>query len=197
MDIILTILKQTILINNSLKLFIISATMDDDEPLYRTFYRSINDNLTYPFNMYNFNNNLNRLYVDRKIHISKPNQTTLYNIKETYEDKDILSYEDAEIIAKKRWVYGQAVKSSESIDSAYSGKSAFIDYSFSNYGTNYDYPNIGKWQQGKVDNLNVTSRLFVTGSQVITGSIYLTKGGFKVDNVDVLDTALAYSIALG
>jgi hypothetical protein len=45
--------------------------------------------------------------------------------------------------------------------------------------------------------LNVTNRLFVTGSQVITGSIYLTKGGFKVDGTDVLDTALAFAIALG
>jgi hypothetical protein len=52
-------------------------------------------------------------------------------------------------------------------------------------------------EQATFSNLNVTSRLFVTGSQVITGSIFLTQGGFRVDNVDVLDTALAYSIALG
>jgi hypothetical protein len=52
-------------------------------------------------------------------------------------------------------------------------------------------------QQATFNDLNVTNKLFVTGSQIITGSIYLTKGGFKVDNVDVLDTALAYSIALG
>jgi len=52
-------------------------------------------------------------------------------------------------------------------------------------------------EQATFNNLNVTNRLFVTGSQVITGSIYLTQGGFNVDNVDVLDTALAFAIALG
>lgn len=52
-------------------------------------------------------------------------------------------------------------------------------------------------EQATFSNLNVTSRLFVTGSQIITGSIYLTQGGFNVDNVDVLDTALAFAIALG
>ena len=52
-------------------------------------------------------------------------------------------------------------------------------------------------EQATFSNLNVTSRLFVTGSQVITGSIFLTQGGFRVDNVDVLDTALAFAIALG
>jgi len=52
-------------------------------------------------------------------------------------------------------------------------------------------------EQATFSNLNVTNRLFVTGSQIITGSIYLTQGGFNVDNVDVLDTALAFAIALG
>ena len=52
-------------------------------------------------------------------------------------------------------------------------------------------------EQASFNNLSVTNRLFVSGSQVITGSIYLTAGGFRVDNVDVLDTALAYAIALG
>ena len=69
----------------------------------------------------------------------------------------IYPYVVPEVISKKRWVYGQAVKSFESIDSAYSGKSAFIDYSFSDYGTNYNYPNIGKWQQGKSDNVGITN----------------------------------------
>jgi hypothetical protein len=84
----------------------------------------------------------------------------------------IYPYVVPEIVAKKRWVYGQAVKSFESIDSAYSGKSAFIDYSFSNYGTNYEYPNIGKWQQGKLDNLSVTSS-------------YLSNPDYSLPNINV------------
>lgn len=74
----------------------------------------------------------------------------------------IYPYVVPEIISKKRWTYGQAVKSYESLDSSYSGKSAFIDYSFSSYGINYKYPNIGKWNQGKVDNLDATNYFLST-----------------------------------
>ena len=43
----------------------------------------------------------------------------------------------------------------------------------------------------------VTGSLLFTGSMVSTGSINLTQGAFLQDGVNVLDTALAYSIALG
>ena len=38
---------------------------------------------------------------------------------------------------------------------------------------------------------------YFTGSVLLSGSLYSAQGGFYVDNVNVLDTALAYSIALG
>lgn len=68
----------------------------------------------------------------------------------------IYSYQVSETLAKRRWVYGQAVESPEGINSAYGGSSAFIDYSFSNYAVNYSYPTFATWQQGTFDNL-VTS----------------------------------------
>lgn len=74
----------------------------------------------------------------------------------------IYPYVIPEIISKKRWVYGQAVQSLESVDSSYSGKSAHIDYSFADYGTNYHYPNIGKWEQGKIDNLSYSNSYLST-----------------------------------
>jgi hypothetical protein len=43
----------------------------------------------------------------------------------------------------------------------------------------------------------VTGSLLFTGSMSTTGSINLTQGSFLQDGVNVLDTALAYSIALG
>ena len=43
----------------------------------------------------------------------------------------------------------------------------------------------------------VTGSLLFTGSMSTTGSINLTEGAFLQDGVNVLDTALAYSIALG
>jgi hypothetical protein len=65
----------------------------------------------------------------------------------------IYPYNVPEIIAKKRWVYGQAVKSLEVIDSSYNGVTSQIDYTFSQYANNYSYPNHGNWKQGKFDGL--------------------------------------------
>jgi hypothetical protein len=60
-------------------------------------------------------------------------------------------------VAKRRFVYGQAVISPESINSAYNGSSAFIDYPFAEYTSNYSYPNFAKWSQGTFDNVSTTA----------------------------------------
>jgi hypothetical protein len=74
----------------------------------------------------------------------------------------IYSYQVPNIVAKRRYVYGQGVGSSESIDSAYSGTSAFIDYSFADYTSNYSYPDFAQWQQGTFDNLATTATALTT-----------------------------------
>lgn len=52
-------------------------------------------------------------------------------------------------------------------------------------------------QQATFADLTVTNRLLVSGSQIVTGSINLTAGGYLVDGVNVLDSAIAFAIALG
>ena len=52
-------------------------------------------------------------------------------------------------------------------------------------------------QQASFANLNITNKLSVSGSLIMTGSMNLTAGGYLVDNVDVLDSAIAFAIALG
>ena len=52
-------------------------------------------------------------------------------------------------------------------------------------------------QQATFADLNVTNRLLVSGSQIVTGSINLAAGGYLVDGVNVLDSAIAFAIALG
>ena len=84
MDIILTLMKYISLYNNTVKLVIVSATMDDDEPIYRRYYRDINDNKMFPLNYNIKNNNLDRINVDRRLHISPPGQTTRYKITDTF-----------------------------------------------------------------------------------------------------------------
>ena len=51
--------------------------------------------------------------------------------------------------------------------------------------------------QASFDYLDVNQRLYVSGSQIVSGSIYLTEGGYLVDGVNVLDSAIAFAIALG
>ena len=52
-------------------------------------------------------------------------------------------------------------------------------------------------QQASFANLDVTNKLSVSGSIIMTGSMNLTAGGYLVDNVNVLDSAIAFAIALG
>jgi hypothetical protein len=99
MDLILTLMRDIAYLNNSLKLVIVSATMDDDEPIYRRYYRNINDNLTYPLSMHIALNNLDRANMDRRIHISPPGETTQYKIIDHY-----LSKLDSDKINKNNFV---------------------------------------------------------------------------------------------
>jgi len=48
------------------------------------------------------------------------------------------------------------------------------------------------------DRQRITGSIFITGSEQIQGSVNVINGGqFQVEGVNVLDTALAYAIALG
>jgi hypothetical protein len=92
MDLILTYMKDAIYFNNDIKLIIVSATMDDDEPIYRRYYRDINDNKMFPLNYDIILNNIDRINVDRRLHISPPGKTTRYKINDIYiTDNDVIS----------------------------------------------------------------------------------------------------------
>ena len=96
MDIILSIARNTCYYNNSVRLVIVSATMNDDEPIYRSYYQCINDNLLYPIKTPFLYDDLeegqntsflpNTLYIDRRFDISPPGETTQYKITEIYKD---------------------------------------------------------------------------------------------------------------
>jgi hypothetical protein len=45
MDMILSLIRMSLLLNNSIKLFIVSATLDYDEHIYRNYYKCIDDDL--------------------------------------------------------------------------------------------------------------------------------------------------------
>lgn len=92
MDLILTLCRQSCYFNNDIKLIIMSATMDDDEPIFRRYYNIINDNLVYPLKspQYSYFGRKNKflydaLFLDRRFHIAPPEQSTQHNITEYYQ----------------------------------------------------------------------------------------------------------------
>lgn len=99
MDAILTLARDSCHFNFSIKLVIISATMDDDEPIYRRYYRNLNDNLSYPLNKYIEGNKLDRANMDRRVDISIPRRSTQYKIEDIY-----LSQEESDKINVNNFV---------------------------------------------------------------------------------------------
>ena len=65
----------------------------------------------------------------------------------------IYPYEVPAIVAKRRWVYGQAVEPPIDIKGVDSSSSAFVDYSFSKYGKSYYFPSSSKWSSGNLENV--------------------------------------------
>jgi hypothetical protein len=74
----------------------------------------------------------------------------------------IYPYSVAPTVAKRRFVYGQGVGSQENTNLSYGGTSSFIDYTFADYTSNYNYPDYASWQQGTFDNLSTTASSITT-----------------------------------
>lgn len=92
MDMILTLMKRVLNNNNDCKLVIISATMEYDEPIYRRFYRDINDNQKFPLNQYLEEWNLDRVNIDRRLDISEPGKADKLIIHDNYLDVQLYPF---------------------------------------------------------------------------------------------------------
>lgn len=97
MDLIIALAKQACYFNNMVRLIIVSATMDDDEPIYRRYFKDINDKLLFPIKFsidailgeYMIKQLPDPIYMDRRYHISPPGETTQYRVDEIYLETDI------------------------------------------------------------------------------------------------------------
>lgn len=70
----------------------------------------------------------------------------------------IYPYAVANEMAKRRWVWGQGTPTLETVNSSLNAITASTDYSVSNYGVNYNYPDFGTWSQGFFSNIAPTSK---------------------------------------
>lgn len=98
----------------------------------------------------------------------------------------IYPYRASQIMLKRRWVYGQAVEFPENINTAYSGTSVFIDFPFSNYANTYAYPDIGKWDQGIVENLSVDNGILSSPTLTEPSIVFNNKTRSEWD-IDIKD----------
>ena len=59
------------------------------------------------------------------------------------------------LVAKRRFVYGQGVQYPENLNASYGGSTVLFDYAFADYTKNYNYPDLGSWSQGSLDNVMI------------------------------------------
>lgn len=74
----------------------------------------------------------------------------------------IYSYKVPEVVAKRRFVYGQGVDTPSNITGSLPGTTVAIDYRVSEYANNYIYPDMGSWNQAIVENLSTSNGMLLT-----------------------------------
>jgi len=79
------------------------------------------------------------------------------------------------LVAKRRFVYGQGVQYPENLNASYGGSTVLFDYSFADYTKNYNYPDLGSWSQGLLDNIIIEDNYLKTPDfpvpEIITNNI--------------------------
>lgn len=86
----------------------------------------------------------------------------------------IYPYVVPSLVAKRRFVYGQGVQYPENLNASYGGSTVLFDYAFADYTKNYNYPDLGSWSQGLLDNIIIEDNYLKTPDisipQIITNS---------------------------
>ena len=70
----------------------------------------------------------------------------------------IYSYAMPTEVAKRRWVWGQAVAAPEQTNSSINSITAFNDYAFAGYTANYNYPDFANWKQAYFSNVDARDK---------------------------------------
>jgi hypothetical protein len=60
-------------------------------------------------------------------------------------------------VSKRRWVWGQAVASPEQTNSSLNSITAYNDYAFADYASNYNYPDFANWEQAFFSNIDANA----------------------------------------
>jgi hypothetical protein len=100
----------------------------------------------------------------------------------------IYPYSVPEVMAKRRWVYGQAVEFPNDINTAYSGSSYLVDYSVAGYTNNYNYPDLALWRSGNViENLSLANNYLAAPTYSLPQIVF--SGAYSAQQLlDVIDS---------
>jgi hypothetical protein len=88
----------------------------------------------------------------------------------------IYPYRVSEVLAKRRFVYGQGVEFPENLNTGYNGQSVFIDPQFSDYTNTYSYPDIGRWNQGKRENISLSNNTIASPDHPMPNFVFNDSG---------------------
>jgi len=120
----------------------------------------------------------------------------------------IYAYRVTENIAKQRFVYGQGTQSVDTIFNSYTATPVSIDYSFSNFGKNRTYPDLFRWENGYIENLEIdlgrlSSPNYSLPAIAITGKTVqewknlqfgIDRDYFKINSADVQNPYSGYLV---
>lgn len=102
----------------------------------------------------------------------------------------IYGYQIPEIVAKRRFVYGQGVEFPELSSASLIGSSAFIDYRVANYANNFIYPDMARWAQGITDNIVIDAGTLKTPKYKLPSILFNNPAMTKEDWLSLCDTRL-------
>lgn len=90
----------------------------------------------------------------------------------------VYPYKVNSTLAKRRFIYAQAIEIPENFNASLSGKTVTTDYTYSNYTNNYNYPRTdAKWEQtSNIDNFDIVGKELLSpityNRPVIINSVY-------------------------
>lgn len=87
----------------------------------------------------------------------------------------IYPYSVPEVVAKRRWVYGQGVDFPDNVSSSYSSTAVVSDYGFANYANNYNYPESSNWSSGIAENVSVDKNLVSAPEYKLPSVVFKTR----------------------
>ena len=77
----------------------------------------------------------------------------------TIDSVSIFSYSVPNEVAKRRWVWGQAVVPLGSTNASLNARTVVNDYTYSGYAVNHSYPDFANWKQGFSNNIDTSANV--------------------------------------